>query len=53
MNLRLVSAALFALSAVLFLVVGFRSEPRSTTFVVLGVVFALFAVVRFRSARRR
>ena len=53
MNLRLISAALFAMSAAVFFLVGFRSTPTSTTFVVLGVVFAMFAVIRFRSARRR
>ena len=52
MNPRLVSAALFGASAFLFFVVGFRSDPRNTTFVVLGVVFALFALIRYRSARR-
>jgi hypothetical protein len=52
MNLRLVSAALFLASAILFLAVGLRAEPRNYTFVVLGVVFAGFAAVRFRSARR-
>ena len=52
MNLRLVSAVLFAMSALVFFLAGFRAAPRNTTFVVLGVVFAMFAVIRFRSARR-
>ena len=53
MNLHLVSAALFLVSALLFLVVGLRAEPRNTTFIVLAVVFGIFAAVRFRGSRRR
>jgi hypothetical protein len=52
MNLRLVSAALFLASAILFLVVGLRAEPRNYTFVALAALFGAFAVVRFRSSRR-
>ena len=51
MNLRLVSAVLFLLSAALFLALGLMTVPRNATFIALGVVFGMFAVVRFRSSR--
>ena len=51
MNLRVASAALLLVAAALFFVIGFRSVPRNTTYVVLGVVFAILALARFRRAR--
>ena len=53
MNLRLVSAALFLAIAILFFLLGYQSTPRNVTFMLLGLVFAIFSAIRFRSSRRQ
>ena len=51
MNARLLSAALMLVAAIIFAVVGFRSVPRNNTYVILAIVFAILAALRFRRAR--
>ena len=51
MNARFFPAYALIFAAIVFLIVGFRAEPRNNTYVILGVVFAILAAARFRRAR--
>lgn len=45
-------AALWAAAGIFLLYRGLTDEPRNTMYLVLGIVFLLFAVMRFRGRRR-
>ena len=51
MKARFAAAVAMLAAAIIFLIVGFRDTPRNNTYVVLGIVFAILAAVRFRRAR--
>ena len=51
MNTRFAAAVAMLAAAIIFLILGLRAVPRDNTYVVLGIVFAIFAAARFRRAR--
>ena len=51
MNARLVSVAAFVFAAVVFLYIGMADAPRNNTYIVLGIVFGILALVRYRRSR--
>ena len=51
MNARLISVAAFVLAAVVFLYIGMADAPRNNTYIVLGIVFGILALVRYRRSR--
>jgi hypothetical protein len=51
-TMRLMSAVLMLVAAVIFAWIGFRSLPRNNTYIILAIVFAILAASGFRRARR-
>jgi drug/metabolite transporter (DMT)-like permease len=51
MNARILAGSLMLFAGIVFLVIGFRSQPQNTTYIVLGVVFAILAAARLRRAK--
>ena len=52
MKPHLLAAFAMLFAAVTFGFIGYRAVPRNNTYVILGVVFAILAAVRFRRARK-
>lgn len=50
-NVRILAASLMLFAGIVFLVIGFQSQPRNTTYIILGVAFAIIAAARFRRAK--
>jgi hypothetical protein len=44
-------AALMLIAAIIFAVLSFHSVPRNNTYLILAIVFALLAALRFRRAK--
>jgi hypothetical protein len=53
MNVRMISVAAFVFAAVVFLYLGLSQTPRDTTMIVLGVVFGILALGRYRRSMTR
>ena len=53
MNLQHLAAGAFLFAGAVFLLIGLRSEPRQTVWIVLGAVFLIFGVSRLAGRRQR
>ena len=51
MNARMISVAAFLIAAVVFLYIGMANVPRNNTYIVLGIVFGILALARYRRTR--
>ena len=53
MNRRTTPAVLFLVAALTWIIVGLHTVPRNTTYIVLGIAFALIAAAQFMRARKQ
>jgi hypothetical protein len=51
MNRRIGPAVILLLVGIVFFIVALHTVPRSNTYLVLGIAFALIGAVQFRRAR--